>query len=192
MRPNMDIDAMSVDDILGSDDNEPRPTIPRNSVKGKDVEQRLRSRLEEVRILSFQVLTGALTRITSQSEKRISDLSKQLEEVFRVRESEPEALLKALKDEYEGRLKGKYAVRLVPVYKLTVRTGKDDYIKELNSALATKEPLMKNVKNAAVLQLLTRDAADEEKRLLENEIATLKTALADKDQLLKDMQQQGE
>lgn len=75
---------------------------------------------------------------------------------------------------------------------LTVCVGKDDYIKELNSALAAKEPLMKNVKNAAVLQLLTRDAADEEKRLLETEIATLKTALVEKDQLVKDAQQQGE
>ena len=73
---------------------------------------------------------------------------------------------------------------------LTKNVGKDDIIKELNAALARKEPLT-NSGQATVLQLLTREAADEEKRLVEKELQRWKTSAQEKSEALKEKDKLG-
>ncbi|PFH54148.1 hypothetical protein AMATHDRAFT_135780 [Amanita thiersii Skay4041] len=64
-------------------------------------------------------------------------------------------------------------------------TAQEVLIKELTSQLAQKETLTLKGKDS-ILHMITREAADEEKRLLEKELAQLKDVLAGKTQKLKE------
>ncbi|KAF9246422.1 hypothetical protein BU15DRAFT_70516 [Melanogaster broomeanus] len=90
-------------------------------------------------------------------------LSKQLEELFQIRKTEPEQALEQLHIQYEERAK-----------------TQDALIKELTSQLARIEPLSRKGQGVA-LHFLTREAADEEKRAAEQDILRLEENIKQKD-----------
>jgi len=85
--------------------------------------------------------------------KQRDALSRQLEELFRLRETDPERELQQQRLQYEARIQ-----------------TQESMIKELTSQLARVEPLSRPGKSS-VLHLLTREAADEEQKVLEKELA---------------------
>ncbi|KAJ3736045.1 hypothetical protein DFJ43DRAFT_1221245 [Lentinula guzmanii] len=111
-------------------------------------------------------------------EQRCEDLTLQLEKIMRVRETEAEALMLAQKQQFEAEIAALERVN-----------------KELTTNLAKIEPLMRSGKTS-VLQLLTREAADEENRKIENEVSVWRQryeeaqgVMKEKDQLLKERAQ---
>ncbi|KAL0066436.1 hypothetical protein AAF712_006478 [Marasmius tenuissimus] len=98
-----------------------------------------------------------------EAEARCQDLLKQLDEINRIRVSEPEKLLEAFQEQH----------------RVEIET-KEKLINELNSALAKVEPLSKSGKSS-VLNLLTREAADEEKKGILHQVSKLKEAVAQRD-----------
>ncbi|KAF9227809.1 hypothetical protein BS17DRAFT_774354 [Gyrodon lividus] len=90
-------------------------------------------------------------------------LSKQLEELFQIRKTEPEQALEQLHIQYEERAK-----------------TQDALIKELTSQLARIEPLSRTGQQVA-LHFLTREAADQEKRAAEQDISRLEELIKQKD-----------
>ncbi|KAJ3989180.1 hypothetical protein F5890DRAFT_83082 [Lentinula detonsa] len=111
-------------------------------------------------------------------EQRCEDLTMQLEKIMRVRETEAEALMLAQKQQFEAEIAALERVN-----------------KELTTNLAKIEPLMRSGKTS-VLQLLTREAADEENRKIENEVSVWRqryeeaqAAMKERDQLLKERAQ---
>ncbi|KAF8077736.1 hypothetical protein FPV67DRAFT_1647841 [Lyophyllum atratum] len=88
-----------------------------------------------------------------RAQDQIKTLSSQLEEVFQVRETEAEQLLKLQEINYEHQLQ-----------------AQQNLIGELRSQLAMQEPLMRTG-DVTVLNLLTREAADEEKRVVQKEVS---------------------
>ncbi|GLB34739.1 putative chromosome segregation protein [Lyophyllum shimeji] len=96
-----------------------------------------------------QVLAEQLRRAQDQ----INSLKRQLEELFHVRNTEAEELLRQQETQYEAQLQAQQAV-----------------IQEL---IGSKE-LMKDPANANVLKLLIGDAADEEVRALQKEVTRWK------------------
>ncbi|KIJ10501.1 hypothetical protein PAXINDRAFT_119493 [Paxillus involutus ATCC 200175] len=93
-------------------------------------------------------------------------LSKQLEELFQIRKTEPEEAFEQLHIQYEERAK-----------------TQDALIKELTSQLARIEPLSRTGQGVA-LHFLTREAADEEKRAAEQDILRLEEIIKRKDSTL--------
>ncbi|KAF5380867.1 hypothetical protein D9615_004147 [Tricholomella constricta] len=91
-----------------------------------------------------------------RAEERIKTLEAQLQEVFQIRETEPERLMKQQEAHYEDRLR-----------------AQEQLIREYQTQLMMKEPLMRSG-NIAVLNLLTREAADEEMRAIQEEVARWK------------------
>ncbi|KAJ7775099.1 hypothetical protein B0H16DRAFT_1509523 [Mycena metata] len=96
----------------------------------------------------------------------IKDLSKQLEESYRVRHTEPEELLQQQKEKYEDLLR-----------------VKDLLIKQQEEMLSHKEPLSREAKTS-VLHMVTREKADAEKRSAEDQVAYWKEQVDKKDKLL--------
>ncbi|KAG9318584.1 hypothetical protein JVU11DRAFT_676 [Chiua virens] len=95
-------------------------------------------------------------------------LSKQLEELFQIRRTEPEQALEQLQIQYEERAK-----------------TQDSLIKELTSQLARVEPLSRTGQ-AFALHFLTREAADEEKRVVEQDISHLQEVIKSKDSVINE------
>jgi hypothetical protein len=62
-------------------------------------------------------------------------------------------------------------------------------IKELTAQAARVEPLTRSGKSS-VLYLLTREAADEEKRIVEKDLARLKDMVTEKDAIIADNNKQ--
>ncbi|KAL4067729.1 hypothetical protein J3A83DRAFT_4413426 [Scleroderma citrinum] len=96
-------------------------------------------------------------------ESQRDALSQQLDELFQVRKTEPEKALEELHVQYEERAK-----------------TQDSLIKELTSQLSRIEPLARTGQNPA-LHFLTREAADEEKRAMERDMACLHDVIGQKD-----------
>jgi len=93
-------------------------------------------------------------------------LSKQLEELFQIRRTEPEQVLEQLQIQYEERAK-----------------AEDALIKELTTQLTRLEPLSRTGQ-AVALHFLTREAADEEKRAAEQDISRLQEVVKAKESLV--------
>ncbi|KIL00940.1 hypothetical protein PAXRUDRAFT_821149 [Paxillus rubicundulus Ve08.2h10] len=93
-------------------------------------------------------------------------LSKQLEELFQIRKTDPEEAFEQLHLQYEERAK-----------------TQDALIKELTSQLARIEPLARTGQGVA-LHFLTREAADEEKRMAEQDVSRLEEIIKRKDSTL--------
>ncbi|KAL0946748.1 hypothetical protein HGRIS_012926 [Hohenbuehelia grisea] len=102
----------------------------------------------------------------AESESRNEALSNQLNEALSIRETEAEELLASKTRLYES-----------------LRETQEKMSLELTSQLARIEPLSRSG-SSSVLHLMTREAADEEKRLLEQDIARLKENLAEKDRII--------
>jgi hypothetical protein len=126
----------------------------------------------------------ALIRINyDKAEEQITALSGQLEELFRIRETEAEELLERYKVQYETQLKGAFAL-LLSLFRLTLlQPAQDSLIDKLTRELAQKEPLTRTGKTS-VLNLITREAADEEQRTKEKEIIWWKKVAEEKESLL--------
>ncbi|KAJ7047024.1 hypothetical protein C8F04DRAFT_218000 [Mycena alexandri] len=102
----------------------------------------------------------------------IKDLSKQLEESYRVRHTEPEKLLQQQKEKYEDLLR-----------------VKDLLIKQQEEMLSQKEPLSREAKTS-VLHMVTREHADAEKRSAEEQVTYWKEQADQRDKLLDEKDQE--
>ncbi|KAG5654124.1 hypothetical protein H0H81_007176 [Sphagnurus paluster] len=114
-----------------------------------------------------------------RAEDRMQALTAQLEAVFQVRETEAERLLKQLEAQYEAQLR-----------------AQERLIEEMQTQLKMKEPLMRSG-NTAVLNLLTREAADAEMRNIQEDLARWKgvanerqRAIAERDVRIAELEQQ--
>ncbi|KAG6898470.1 hypothetical protein C0993_006618 [Termitomyces sp. T159_Od127] len=142
----MDVDPIEVPDE--TEEPEPRRQgVAKSSNRLKPTKAR-RKEADEI---------ARLTEQLRRAQDQIATLSSQLEEAFNTRETEPEKLYRLQQAQFEVQLK-----------------SHTDVIKELNNQLAMKEPLMRSG-NTTVLNLLTREAADEEKRAVEHEVERWKS-----------------
>ncbi|KAI6005851.1 hypothetical protein EDD15DRAFT_2151411, partial [Pisolithus albus] len=107
-------------------------------------------------------------------ELQRDSLSKQLEELFQIRRTEPEKALEDLHIQYEERAKSTNSL-----------TVQDALVRELTSQLARIEPLSRTGQNVA-LHFLTREAADEEKKTVEQEIAQVRDVVKQKDLVISE------
>ncbi|KIK59539.1 hypothetical protein GYMLUDRAFT_261962 [Collybiopsis luxurians FD-317 M1] len=103
-----------------------------------------------------------------EADRRCKDLIKQLDEIMRVRETEAEALLRAQKEQYEAKIAALERVN-----------------KELTSQLAKSTSLP----SSGTSFLLTREAADEEKRLFEQEALQWQQQLNEAQEIIREKEQ---
>ncbi|KAJ3866238.1 hypothetical protein EV359DRAFT_62514 [Lentinula novae-zelandiae] len=106
-----------------------------------------------------------------EMEQHCEDLTKQLEKIMRVRETEAEALMLAQKEQFEAEIAALERVN-----------------KELTTNLAKVEPLMRSGRTS-VLHLLTREAADEENRKIENEVLAWRQQFEEAQEIIKERDQ---
>ncbi|OCH85692.1 hypothetical protein OBBRIDRAFT_797914 [Obba rivulosa] len=118
-----------------------------------------RSLEDETRAREHEHMRKQLANITAERDK----LSKQLEELFHVRHSEPEAALQDLSAQYEAKIQTQASL-----------------IQELTSQIARLKTSTASEKGWA-LHFLTREAADEEKAALEQELRKLKDQIRQRD-----------
>ncbi|KAK0451114.1 hypothetical protein EV421DRAFT_1899338 [Armillaria borealis] len=97
-----------------------------------------------------------LRRELTEVRERADKYSKQLEELFAIRHTEPERLLTEYRKQSDSKME-----------------AQDALIRELTSNLAKKEPLIREGKTS-VLHLMTREAVDEEKETLERDVQRYK------------------
>ncbi|KAF4603753.1 hypothetical protein EYR40_000923 [Pleurotus pulmonarius] len=110
----------------------------------------------------------SLKKQVYELQRVISSHRQTLEEVLAVRNTEAEQILEEQRQLWETRL-----------------ATQQETIQELTSNLARVEPLSRSG-TGSVLHLLTRDAADEEKKALVSEIAQLKATIAEKNSIIAD------
>ncbi|KAG7448039.1 uncharacterized protein BT62DRAFT_1003814 [Guyanagaster necrorhizus] len=97
-----------------------------------------------------------LRRELVETRDSANKYSKQLEELFAIRHTEPERLLVEYRKQSDSKMEAQDAI-----------------IRELTSNLAKKEPLMREGKTS-MLHLMTREAVDEEKETLERDVQRYK------------------
>ncbi|KAK0228780.1 hypothetical protein IW262DRAFT_1456003 [Armillaria fumosa] len=97
-----------------------------------------------------------LRRELAEVRDRADKYSKQLEELFEIRHTEPEHLLIEYRKQSDSKME-----------------AQDALIRELTSNLAKKEPLIREGKTS-VLHLMTREAVEEEKETLERDVQRYK------------------
>ncbi|KAF7363625.1 hypothetical protein MSAN_01019600 [Mycena sanguinolenta] len=110
----------------------------------------------------------SLRRQLESAQANIKELSKQLEESYRVRHTEPELLQQRQMEKYEE----------------TIRT-KELLIKQHEEMLARKEPLSRDGKTS-VLHLVTRETADAEKHSAEEKVAYWQAQFEERGRLLEE------
>ncbi|KAF9500540.1 hypothetical protein BDN71DRAFT_1440635 [Pleurotus eryngii] len=108
----------------------------------------------------------SLRKKVHELERAIASHRQTLEEVLAVRNTEAEQILEEQRQLWETRL-----------------ATQQETIQELTSNLARVEPLSRSG-TGSVLHLLTRDAADEEKKALVSEITQLKATIVEKDSVI--------
>lgn len=119
-----------------------------------------------------------------KARSQIDALSRQLEEQFKLRHTDAEAALEAQEIQYNAKLHGALVLlKLLYSVLLALFVVQEKLIEELTIQLARKEPLTSTGK-ASVLHLITREAADEEKRLLQREVERLKQLAEDKQRII--------
>lgn len=106
-----------------------------------------------------------------QAEAQIATLSQQLEEVFQIRETEAEELLRRQEAQYQAQLQ-----------------AQESLIKQLTYQLSLKEPLTRTGKTS-ILNLITREAADQEQRTMEKELARWKDVAEEKEKRIVEKDQ---
>jgi hypothetical protein len=75
--------------------------------------------------------------------------------------------------------------RLTSSFTLTSTLAQEELIKELTTQIARLTPMLREGRGSTV-HFLTREAADEEKRMLEERLEKSKEALQQKDAVIKD------
>ncbi|KAJ6502332.1 hypothetical protein C8R45DRAFT_616042 [Mycena sanguinolenta] len=111
-----------------------------------------------------------LCRQLESAQANIKELSKQLEESYRVRHTEPELLQQRQMEKYEE----------------AIRT-KDLLIKQQEEMLARKEPLSRDGKTS-VLHMVTRETTDAEKRSAEEKVAYWQAQWEERGRLLEEQE----
>ncbi|KAI0351479.1 hypothetical protein OH77DRAFT_1410960 [Trametes cingulata] len=124
------------------------------SARSKKADEKLARELESLR---------AQLAETREAAKERDKLAKQLEDVFRVRETEAEQLLHEYKAQFEGSMQ-----------------RKETLIEELTAQLSKLQSSSKSSKSYT-LHFLTREAAEEEKQALREENNHLKEAIKQRD-----------
>ncbi|KAJ6525665.1 hypothetical protein B0H19DRAFT_1198288 [Mycena capillaripes] len=114
----------------------------------------------------------SLRRQLDTAQAHIKDLTKQLEESYRVRHTEPEELQR----------------RQVEKYEEIIRT-KDLLLKQQAEMLSHKEPLSREGKTS-VLHMITREDADTEKRSAEEQVVYWKEQVDQRDRLLEEKERE--
>ncbi|KAK0483876.1 hypothetical protein IW261DRAFT_985574 [Armillaria novae-zelandiae] len=109
-----------------------------------------------------------LRRELTEARERADKYSKQLEELFAIRHTEPEHLLTEYRKQSDSKME-----------------AQDALIRELTSNLAKKEPLIREGKTS-VLHLMTREAVEEEKETLERDVQRYKGRMEVCDRDLKE------
>jgi hypothetical protein len=104
--------------------------------------------------------------------------------VLRVRNTEAEALLEQTREEYERALQGRNASYLCNLC-LSHALVKDGRLKEMELALDQRHPTLK-IGKSDVLQLLTREAAENEQQALRERIEEVEDQLKRSEDLLKE------
>ncbi|CCM04406.1 uncharacterized protein FIBRA_06583 [Fibroporia radiculosa] len=117
------------------------------------------SREQENLRYELESLRRQLENVTSERDK----YAQQLEELFQIRQTEPEQAFEQLKVQFEARFKTQETI-----------------IDELTSQLANTKALGSTGKSA-VLHFLTREAADEEKEAVQKEVARWKEVVKERD-----------
>lgn len=124
----------------------------------------------------------------AQYKVKSEELSESLLQLIQTRNTEPEDRIAEMKAQYEAAGRG---ARLlldlsdVPSHSLTSALAHDELIKELTTQIARLTPMLKEGRGSTV-HFLTRQAADEEKRMLEERLEKSKEALRQKDAIIKD------
>ncbi|KAF8921026.1 hypothetical protein CPB85DRAFT_1428047 [Mucidula mucida] len=145
--------------------------------KGKEKATRVAKKTAQSRVMDIdgsdeegnQSELKRLRQELEAAQSRTDQLSRQVEEMIRARQTEPEALFKEYRDIADKRMEDQQTL-----------------IDQLTLTLAKTEPLMKNGKSN-VLQLLTREAADEEQRILERERDKYKRQLDEQSKTISDL-----
>ncbi|KAJ7510088.1 hypothetical protein B0H11DRAFT_1175657 [Mycena galericulata] len=146
---------------------------------------RLRRQLESAS--PYKVQPACIISISSQAQAHIKDLTKQLEESYRVRYTEPEELQRRQVEKYEEIIRSKY-IRSAMHLSQVVPLAKDLLLKQQEEMLSRKEPLSKEGKGS-VLHMVTREAADAEKRSAEEQVTYWKGQVDARDRLLEEKDQ---
>ncbi|KAF9532149.1 hypothetical protein CPB83DRAFT_847298 [Crepidotus variabilis] len=102
-----------------------------------------------------------------QAQDHIEDLKRQLQELHKIRVTEPEQLLERIEAQHESE-----------------RQARERLIDDLEKQLQRKDPLLRTNKNA-VFELLTREEADKEMQKLKDQTKTYQDAIHQRDQLSK-------
>ncbi|EGO21082.1 hypothetical protein SERLADRAFT_441471 [Serpula lacrymans var. lacrymans S7.9] len=159
------MDVVMPEEIESEDEvtYQPQPAVREEAGQSPKPKVPFRPSRDKVASLSNEVDRWKQKATDLESQK--DALSKQLEELFLIRHTEAEQAVQHLTLQYETRIKGK------------------SLVKELTSQLARVEPLARTAQTAA-LHFLTREAADEEKRTLEEEMEQLRSVVKKKDNLL--------
>jgi hypothetical protein len=124
----------------------------------------------------------------AQYKVKSEELSESLLQLIQTRNTEPEERIAEMKAQYEAAGRG---ARLlldlsdIPFHSPTSALAQDELIKELTTQIARLTPMLKEGRGSTV-HFLTRQAADEEKRMLEERLEKSKEALRQKDAIIKD------
>ncbi|KAF7338117.1 hypothetical protein MVEN_02036400 [Mycena venus] len=164
--PNKKQPSRAEVEVVDDDDDAGAPAAARaiNNAVANNGATQLARRMDGSAAATKQI--ESLRRQLESAQANIKDLSKQLEESYRVRQTEPEELLQ----------------RQVEKYEETIRT-KELLLKQQAEMLSRKEPLSSEGKTS-VLHMVTREHADAEKRSAEEQVVYWKRQADDKDRLL--------
>ncbi|KAI0929030.1 hypothetical protein AcV5_006410 [Taiwanofungus camphoratus] len=167
---NISGEPMEIDDRIIEADHDlqtiPRTTRGRTNTKPPkaNATSTQQARDSEKLLHDLEHLRKQLDSVISEKDK----LSRQLEELFQVRHTEPEQALEQQSMQYEARLQ-----------------TQESLINELTSQLAKVKTLSGSEKKY-MLHFLTREAADEEKEAIEREVGRWKDVVKDRDIRLAD------
>ncbi|KAJ3933448.1 MAG: hypothetical protein NXY57DRAFT_1066609 [Lentinula lateritia] len=123
-----------------------------------------------------------------EMEQRCEDLTKQLEKIMRVRETEAEALMLAQKEQFEAEIAGNIKFSKFRAVSLMVILTLERVDKEFTTDLAKVEPLTRSGKTS-VLHLLTREATDVENQKIENEVLAWRQQFEEAQEIIKERDQ---
>ncbi|KAF8637405.1 hypothetical protein AX17_002900 [Amanita inopinata Kibby_2008] len=154
----IDVDAVDEDENMDVDVNETSRETIRPVHTAQEGRTTDRATREESRIAEK----------LRRAEEQVRLLAEKLEETQRIRETEAEKLMKAKDEQFHAQLRAQGTL-----------------IESLTSQLAQKETLA-STGRGSILHMITREAADEEKRNLEKEMIRLKEALHKKEEELKE------
>lgn len=100
--------------------------------------------------------------------------------MFRVRETEAEALVQRSEEQYEAKVRGANAPwsQILEETGLTPAIAAEEVNKALTEQLTKKQPLA-GIGKSSILHLITREVAEEERQTLDKEVVRLKSELED-------------